>query len=331
MLYNFYNKFDKERNFWGGLRMEGFRSFLIEEGKATSTIKSYLSIITAFQTWWSNTVGKEFDPSSVTGVDLQDYKQYLTRIAKNLNGNRLSPRTINKKLEAIKTYFRYLDETNLISFNPSNKLKQHKIQGQDDPPRWLDRNEKNRLLRMYPIIKNYEWRNIKNHWKFTRNRAIVYLMLYTGLRVSEVVGLELNDIDLERGILEIREGKGGKWRRLPISQIKELNIALKEWLEHRESQENNRLFISERKVPLTVQGIEHLFRNIRKETGIEDITPHTLRHTCFHDLLEKGYSLPVVKDIAEHENIQTTYLYTKSSEEERSKALGSLSSFETKI
>ena len=91
----------------------------------------------------------------------------------------------------------------------------------------MERFERNKLLRAVDD-KNLEQ---KNRWKFTRNRAIVYVQLYAGLRVSEVTDLEPEDISFETGYLFVRDGKGGKARRIEMN--KDLRMALTEWLAER--------------------------------------------------------------------------------------------------
>lgn len=298
-----------------------FEVWLREAGKSPHSIASYIRSLDMFQSWYLETVGEDtFHPESVSAIDLQDFKQYLITKARTKQGKKLSASTVNNRIEGLRTFFRFLEETGQITHNPTAKLKPQKIQTRDLPPKWLDRNNKNKLLR---IIENPADKE-KNPWRYARNRAIIYLMLHAGLRVSEVIGLEVDDIDVEKGYLYIRKGKGSKARRIELN--KDLSSVIQEWLEQRGDADGiYKIFTSQMGI-LTVQGVEHIFRTLRKKTQMDDLTPHTLRHTFCHDLIERGFSLSLVADIAGHDDLNTTRRYTLSSEDERRKALDSLSS-----
>ncbi|AIE59954.1 integrase/recombinase [Bacillus methanolicus MGA3] len=184
-------------------------------------------------------------------------------------------------------------------------------------PRWLNRNEKNCFLRAIENIGD------KKQNQKIRNKAICYLMLKAGLRVSEVVSQRLDDIELDKGLLTVQNGKGGKMRRVTIS--KEVIKAIQDWLDVRGEQHTDAVFVSQKRTPLTVQGVEDFFKKLRDETNIEGLTPHVLRHSFCHDLIEKGYPISLVADLAGHSDLNTTRLYTKSSEEERRNAVEALS------
>lgn len=298
--------------------MDNFILYLREEGSRESTITTYKGIVVQFNKWYEETFGKEVDPATVSALDIQDYKQYLLHTAKNKTNGRLSPKTVNKKIEGLRTYFRFLHEKGIISTNPVEKVKPQKIQNRSDSVRWLDRNEKNYLVRVMNTVS--EWKN-KEHLMI-RNRALVYLMLHAGLRIGEVANLELNDIDLVKQIIYIQDGKGGKFRRVEIN--KDLLIALKQWLEIRPSDKGNNVFISQ-KGPMTTPGIQSIFKELKVKTKLEYLTPHALRHTFCHDLAQKGVSLSLIADLAGHTDLNTTRIYIRSSEEERRGAVDKLS------
>lgn len=287
-----------------------------------TTASTYLGEVQMFIDWWEVLYDKTYSPEEVIPMDISEYKQYLMNVAKNKQGKRLSMVTVNKKIEALRNHFNYLTaELHLLEHNPVTHIKTQRIHSATKgDPRWMDRNEKNRFLR---VIDNITDKKTK---QAIRNRAICYLMLKAGLRVSEVVCLRLDDIDLERGILIVQDGKGGKMRRAMIN--KDVIKALEEWLDVRGEEESDALFVSQKRTPITVQGIEDFFEKLREETNIEGLTPHVLRHTFCHDLVEKGYPIQLIADMAGHSDINTTRLYTRSSEEEQRKAAESLSVIE---
>ncbi|WP_273122759.1 tyrosine-type recombinase/integrase [Bacillus weihaiensis] len=301
--------------------MEEFIVYLREEGNRESTIVTYVGIINGFKKWYEESFGQILDPQRVSALDVQNYKQYLLKVAKNKQQGRLSPKTVNKKIEGLRTYFRFLKHTGVIEVSPVDKVKPQKIQKRSDSVRWLDRNEKNYLVRV--MNTPGEWRNKEN--LMIRNRAIVYFMLHAGLRIGEVVNLEMDDLDLVKQIIYIQDGKGGKFRRVEMN--KDLLTALKQWLDIRPLDKGQQVFISQ-KGPMTAQGIQSMFREIRIKTNIEDLTPHALRHTFCHDLAVKGVSLSLIADLAGHSDLNTTRIYIRSNEEERRKALSMLSAEE---
>lgn len=292
------------------------------KGRADLTIKTYLSALNEFERWAKGTFGDDFDVEKVSSLDLQDYRRYL--IAKKTeSGERMSPITVNKKIEALRSFFRFMVDQRRMTVNPAESLNRLKVQNQTEP-RWLTRNERNALTRYF----KEEEAHTKNLWLFRRNHAIVMTMLLAGLRVSEIVNLEFTDVDIApsgKQMIYVYNSKGGKSRLIPVN--KELRSVLLDWCEVRSQKgEGTQFFRSQRASDkLSVQGIEHLFRKLRKATGIAELTPHTLRHTFCHDLLSRGKPLPVVADLAGHSDINVTRLYVKSSEEERRDAVEAIS------
>lgn len=298
--------------------MDKFINWLREEGRSSGTIKTYLQV-EQFQKWWvEEKAADSFDPEEVTALDLQDYKQYLIQHARNKRGGRLAAATVNKLLQVIRTYFKFLTETGVISHNPALKIKSQKIQNRHSSVRWLEDKEKIRLLRK---INNPE--GAKNTWHYIRNKAMVYTFLMGGLRVSELADLIIPDVDLAKRRLTVHDGKGGKERDIPIND--DLFQALSEWLDIRKQSPGEIVFPSQKKGKFTLQGIEHVIGKIGEQLGLEDFTPHVLRHTFCHDLIIKGYPLQVVAELAGHEDLNTTRIYTMPGEKETKKAVNSLS------
>lgn len=302
----------------GMRRLENFVKWLQEEGRSEGTIKTYLQV-EEFLNWWTQEKAADtFDPEEVTVMDLQEYKQFLIHHARNKRGGRLAAATVNKRLQMIRTYFKSLADTGDITYNPALKIKPQKIQNRRATVRWLEEKEKIRILRK---INNPE--GSKNKWHYIRNRAMVYTLLMGGLRVSELADLIIPDIDLAKRRLIVHDGKGGKERDVPIND--DLFQALSEWLEIRKQSPGEIVFPSQKKGKFTLQGIEHIIGKIGEQLGLEDFTPHVLRHTFCHDLHIKGYQLQVIADLAGHEDLNTTRIYTTPGVKETKKAVNSLS------
>lgn len=277
--------------------MQDYISYLQNENKDPKTIEAYSKSVMEFQKWYFETTGQEFNPEIITSLDIKDYISWLATNQKQ------SPRTINKKLGGLKNYFNYLVEEEVITVNPTVKVKSIKISALQQSPRWLTRHEQAKLL--HCIEKN------KNPQKRARDYAIAQLMLHAGLRVFEVAALDLDDIDLKRDILTVRKGKGGKMAMLPINR--DLHKALAAYLEVRDS-ESKALFISKKGNRITDRGIQYQFRKYFDQIGLYDATVHSLRHSFCRNLLDQGNSLNFVGQLARHESLDTTKLYVAPSE-----------------
>ena len=294
-----------------------YENWLEEEGKREKTIKTYINEIKIFFNWWVSSIGDKEEIIRATSIDLNDYKQFLMTTTNN-RGNKYSPATINKKIEVLRSFYTFLEDEEVILNNPMNKVKPQKNQNRLLPPKWLERNERNKLLRVVENLNTWQG----NEWRYKRNRAIIYTFLLSGLRLNELVMLNMQDIDFNRGIIHVREGKGGKYRRVELA--KDLGSVLNEWLKIRGEVLSSRIFTSQKGGGLTPQGIEHIFRRLRRDTEIADLTPHTLRHTFAKGLVNRGYSLTLIADLLGHTDINTTRLYTKSGEQDRRNALDSI-------
>lgn len=277
--------------------MLDYINYLQNDSKDPKTIEAYTKSVREFQKWYAETTGQEFKPELITSLDIKDFMSWLATNQKQ------SPRTINKKLGGLKNYFNYLVEEEVITVNPTVKVKSIKISALQQSPRWLTRHEQAKLL--HCIEKN------KNPQKRARDYAIAQLMLHAGLRVFEVAALDLDDIDLKRDILTVRKGKGGKMAMLPINR--DLHKALAAYLEVRDS-ESKALFISKKGNRITDRGIQYQFRKYFDQIGLYDATVHSLRHSFCRNLLDQGNSLNFVGQLARHESLDTTKLYVAPSE-----------------
>lgn len=140
-----------------------------------------------------------------------------------------------------------------------------------------------------------------------KHRAVVTLIYSGGLRVSEAVNVKLHDIDLNRGLISIRQSKSKKDRQVPLSQ--RFRIVLKEYL--KEYKPKAYLFEGQKGGKYSVKSIQNIFSNACKKANIEKpATVHTLRHSFATHLLEKGTDLRVIQELLGHSSSKTTEIYT---------------------
>ncbi len=148
-----------------------------------------------------------------------------------------------------------------------------------------------------------------------RDRAVFELMYFTGIRIKEVQELNLEDIDFSLKEVYIREGKGDKDRIVPLGSVAEEYISL--WTKKRKrlvKTSEKALFINSNNLRLRTVQIREAFRRYIKLADLEgnELTPHSLRHTCATHLLENGADIRFVQELLGHESIQTTVTYTKN-------------------
>ena len=163
--------------------------------------------------------------------------------------------------------------------------------------------------------------NLKTRYDY-RNKAILELMYATGMRVSEIISLKINDIDLNMAIVKTI-GKGNKERIIPFGDY--CNKFIKIYLDKYRQQflikgNNDYLFLNNHGNKLTRQGIFKIIKNIAKTNNINvDFSPHTLRHSFATHLLENGADLLTIQELLGHSNISTTQIYTHISNEKLQK------------
>ena len=145
-----------------------------------------------------------------------------------------------------------------------------------------------------------------------RDRAMLELLYATGMRVGELTGLNLSDIDLARGLARVT-GKGNKQRVVPFGR--EATLALNEWLEFGRSELANgkaedAVFVGSRGGRIDQRQVRRVVERVGQRAGVSDISPHTLRHTAATHMLEGGADLRVVQEMLGHSSLQTTQIYT---------------------
>lgn len=247
--------------------------------------------------------------------DLLDYLKYLNdkkintpdqikvdHITKYIEylGKTISSRSINRKIVSIKSFHKFMARENISKDNVSSNIDSPKIG--KHLPKVLNVEEIDQLLSI----------TLKTPFDY-RNKAMLELMYATGLRVSELVNLRLDDINLEMAIVRCM-GKGSKERMIPLGDValhylnSYINIYRKELLKKTQT---NILFLNNHGKPLTRQGFFIVLKIIAKEKGIKrEFSPHTLRHSFATHLIEYGADLRSVQELLGHSDIATTQIYT---------------------
>ena len=224
-----------------------------------------------------------------------------------------SPVTFRQHYKHFNTFFKWCIQKNYIEENPLDGIEKPRLEKK--LPESLSLNEAQLVLdTAFHMPSNYRFLRY-------RNRAIVGLMLFAGLRKKEVINLKLNDVCLENKVLFIQQAKGAKDRRIPINA--KLNIILKEYLQDRKrlKRDNLQFIIGlNPNRPFGNEGVKKLFIKLKANTKLK-FRPHMLRHSFATLMLEGGCDIYTLSKMMGHEKISTTTIYLSCSMKHFSKAI----------
>ncbi len=271
---------------------EFFRYLTIERGLAKNTILSY-----------KNDLNKFFEYISLYKIDFTNVNQQniVNYFIKRLD-EKLSPKTISRILSSIRLFYNFAVIEGIIKVNPTIHVKNPKTI--NSLPNFLSVKEVNMLI-SYPDINSYAG---------FRDRTIMELIYSGGLRVSELVTLTVNAINIDEQFLMLL-GKGSKERLVPIGSI--CTKLIKEYLNIvrpilMKRQIHPFVFVNVKHgKPISRKGIWMLIKNYSLKCGLKkEISPHSLRHSYATHLLQGGADLRTIQELLGHKNITTTQIYT---------------------
>jgi tyrosine recombinase XerC len=229
-----------------------------------------------------------------TPIDQVDYS-VLRRFLAQIRGKNLKPRSIARKLSSLRSFFKYLQREKIVASNPAALLVTPKL---DKPlPHFLSEQE---AIKMVDAPTEDKVSNF-------RDKAIFETLYSTGIRVSELVGLDIDDIDFISNIIRVM-GKGRKERLIPIGD-KALE-ALQHYIDCRK-QKVNILFLNKNSTRLTTRSVSNIINKyVTKQAIAQHVTPHMFRHSFATHLLNAGADLRSVQELLGHVNLSTTQIYT---------------------
>ena len=278
-------------------QVEEFLHFVsVEKGYSRHTAAAYRNDLTQFLRF----LGSEGVPSwhDVGRKHILNYILYL-------KGRSYASSTVARKIAAVKSFFHFLVNDGVLRDDPTAAVDSPAVDRH--LPRPLSPQEMADLL-AEPAKSNTP--------KASRDWAMLELMYATGMRATEVIGLELNAVDLEAGTVRC-VGKGNKERMLPLYE--RARTALAAYLENGRArllhgQDETALFVNHRGQPLTRQGLWLIVKEYAAAAGIEHkVTPHVLRHSFATHMLDGGAGLREVQQLLGHSNISSTQVYTQVS------------------
>lgn len=225
----------------------------------------------------------------------------------------------NNHRNYLNKFFAWCVEEKYLKMNPIAKIK--KLRRPRSLPRRLSYEEAQRILN---VAHAYPWRYEFEH---ARNYALIAIMLYAGLRLGEVLTLQVSDVDLGTKNIFVRQGKGGKDRNVPVHG--KLAYILKEYLCKRDQcgKMSQYLFVAVRsELPLSQKNVYSVCKKVGKAAGV-DFTPHRLRHTFASVAIEQGMGVVQLKAILGHADLSTVMIYTQMSSKNLQEKMGELEMF----
>jgi integrase/recombinase XerD len=275
-------------------QLERFRDYLaLEVGNSPHTVENYLRDVRRLIEY--GTSKKIRNPGEVTAAQLREFIYFLKDLG-------LAATTIRRQISALRTYYKFLVGEGIVARDPSERI--------ESPKRW-------RTLPVVLTVADVERLLAAPNTDeplAIRDRALLEFAYATGVRVSELVGLTLQDILFEEGVARVF-GKGSKERIVPVGRralgavalyAREIRPTLEE-----KGVGRGALFLNARGGPLSRVGAWGVIKNMAKRAGLtKRVTPHTLRHTFATHLLEGGADLRAVQEMLGHADLSTTQIYT---------------------
>lgn len=275
--------------------IEDFINYCIfEKGLSIKTKESYFNDLEVYKSFL-NELGKSL-VSEITSDDIKEFLKERSFIEKTT--------TIAHNLTVIKNFHAYLIKENIVKDDPSLYIERPKLK--KSLPRTLSMDDVSKLL-------DIELKSVFDY----RNKAMLELMYGTGLRVSEIVNLELSNIDLTNCVVRVF-GKGSKEREIPLGEYSIYYLKL--YLERRKSmlkgKSCEKLFLNNHGTGMTRQGFFKNLKQLLISKGLNpDASPHTLRHSFATHLLNYGADLRSIQEMLGHSDIATTKIYTHVSDD----------------
>jgi tyrosine recombinase XerC len=255
----------------------------IEKNYSSHTILNYRLDLDNFRKF----LGEE----AIEKVDYLTLRKYLVY----LKEKNLGSKTVSRHLSTLRSFFKFLIREGYLKTNPILSLSSPKLE--KHLPRVLTEEEVFRLI---------EASSPKNEIGL-RDRAILETFYSCGIRISELVGLNIQDIDFIGGIIKVR-GKGKKERICPIGD--KAIQALRAYLDKRKRQ-SEVIFLNKSGRRIACQGVRNIFSKYMRSSEIKQgASPHTLRHSFATHLLNRGADLRTVQELLGHANLATTQIYT---------------------
>ncbi|MFN5583406.1 tyrosine recombinase XerC [Gemmatimonas sp.] len=282
-----------------------------ERDLSPNTLVAYTRDLREFSSWLAQTYGiNGWDWNEITRTSVRGYMAHLTRRG-------LAKRSLARQLSAVRSFYRWMHRDERVDVNPARAVGTPRLPR--TLPAYLDRQQADTLLQHATTrAQSLEFTDV-------RNLAMLELFYSSGLRLSELRGADLQDLDLVSQQIKVR-GKGRKERIVPLGD--HAQRALRNYLVKRDALlqklggvkagrlARGAVFLSERGTRISVRAVQHAMVSLLDAVGEgADLTTHSLRHTFATHLVDAGADLRAVQELLGHASISTTQIYTHTSVE----------------
>ena len=272
--------------------IKAYENYLYKVKKASNnTVSSYIRDVRQFSDWAdANDVGSV----DATQLNIRSYLDHLKVLGK-------SDATISRSMASLKNFYAYLISAGFVETTPVIEI--HVDRGEKKLPQILTNKEIEMLLAQPACVDE----------KGYRDKAMLELMYATGIRVSELIELNLDDVNIEVGVIKCSNAKKGRVIPLYPAALKALKIYLRDIRNSMLADpEEQALFVNVNGARMSRQGFWKIFKHYQQSAGIEkEITPHTLRHSFAVHLLENGADIDSLQELMGHCDISSTQMYTQ--------------------
>ena len=279
--------------------IDEFLTYLrFERGLADNTIAAYRRDLVVWQGFCEE---RGIEPDGASADDMTDYLEHLRSTSAERAA--YSPSSVARMLVTLRAFHRFLVREGGATADPTAKI------GSPKRPRSIPK-----AIPLSDVVRLLELPASDELGR--RDRAILETLYGAGMRISELVNLDVDDVDLDEGSVLIRAGKGGKSRRVPVgraarSAVGDYLTTVRPALGRKSAAPVAALFVNARGGRLSRQGCWKILRRYAEMAGLEDrVSPHTLRHSFATHMLDAGADIRVVQDLLGHASLATTQVYT---------------------
>ena len=268
-----------------------FLNFIKTEKRLSShTVKSYSSDLKQFTKYLSKECNINSDINQVTFQTIRSWIVFLLE-------NNINPRSVNRKISVLKSYYKFLLQEGILSYNPMIKIISPKTSKR--LPSFVDKDDIQNLLDKVKFENNY----IGN-----RDRLIIEFFYVTGIRLSELINIKISDIDFNNNYIKVL-GKRNKERLIPLSD--NMTNKLKNYINENDISEY--LFNNKGKKMYSKLVYRLVKKHLNLVSSIDNKGPHVLRHTFATHMLNNGADINAIKELLGHSNLNATQVYTHNS------------------
>jgi integrase/recombinase XerC len=302
------------------MNLEAFETSLENQDRSPLTIRGYLADLRHFMRWFEQANGEAFTIQAVTPTDIRQYRDHL------LHEEHRKASTINRHLAALSVFMIWARQSGQIESDPTQGVKN--IPQVSNGPKYLDKKQQYALQRA--IEKDLQLAKLRypKRWRARqRDASMIIFMENTGVRLQESLDLRLGDIEISerKGQVIVRSGKGRKQRTIPLNA--EARKALQDWLAVRPNGPSDYLWVAvedDTDGALSSRSVQRVILRVGQDAGLDNLTPHQLRHTFGKNLVDSGVGLEKVAALLGHSNLNTTRIYITPNQQDLEQAVNKL-------